>query len=295
MTVMTCTRTTIGQLIYSNLPKLDFAKLVADLEVALAGCEAGTRHPSFHGDRMAMIDAGASRVTVSLADGLDRRGAAAVIVTVGYAPLLDGDQRLARRRTVLSRLIVERVASRFAPSETVWTESEEEATPEMIGQLIEGLAARREAQEASRSERARARRSLPRHFVEPDDLPRMMARFDASLAARRTGRPAAVAAAEGSRAALDITDLALLEGAKERANASGRTSSAPMRLAAHLIDATLMVVALPVGAGMMVYSLSRGANLNTSARALAISGLGIGVVHKLGSGGILASMLWGSI
>ena len=68
-----------------------------------------------------------------------------------------------------------------------------------------------------------------------------------------------------------------------------------MRLAAHLIDATLMVVALPVGAAMMVYSLSRGANLNTSARALAISGLGIGVVHKLGSGSILTSMLWGSI
>ena len=291
MTVMTCTRTTIGQLIYATLPKLDFAKLVADLEVALAGCEAGKRDLTFHGDRMAMIDAGASRVTVSLADRLDRRGAATLVVTVGYAPLLDGDERLARRRTVLSRLIVERVASRFAPAETVWTESEEEATPEMIERLVEGLAARRAAQEACRSERARARRSLPRHFVEPDDLPRMMARLDATIVARRTGRPFAVAAVEGSRPALDLRDLALLEGT----SGSGRTSSAPMRLAAHLIDATLMVVALPVGAAMMVYSLSRGANLNTSARALAISGLGIGVVHKLGSGSILTSMLWGSI
>jgi hypothetical protein len=66
--------------------------------------------------------------------------------------------------------------------------------------------------------------------------------------------------------------------------------SAPMRLAAHMIDATLMVVALPVGAAMMIYSLSRGANLNTSARAMAVSGIGIAIVQKVGNSGSWAAL-----
>jgi hypothetical protein len=45
----------------------------------------------------------------------------------------------------------------------------------------------------------------------------------------------------------------------------------------------LMLIALPVGVAMMVYSLSRGPNLNTSARVLAISGSLLGLLYLTGS------------
>jgi len=289
MTVMTRARTTVGHLVYDSEPSIDFLRLVADLEAALAASEGGKRQLTFHGDRIAVIDAGSSRVTLSLASDLDDKGAAAVIVTVGYAPLLDGDLRLARRRSVLARMIAERVSARFVPDDTLWTECEESATPEMVGGLIDKLAAQRLSLQEERNEKARARRASPRHFVEPDDLPRMVARIDAALAARRSGSGVRAALAGGGRADLDLSDLALIERSKEAAKEDG-TPSAPMRLAAHMIDATLMVVALPVGAAMMIYSLSRGANLTTSARAMAMSGVGIAIVQKVGNLGFLGSI-----
>jgi hypothetical protein len=289
MTVMTRARTTIGQLVYDTEPAVDFPRLVADLEVALAGSEGGKRRLTFHGDRIAFIDAGSSRVTVAFATDLDEKGGAAVLVTVGYAPIMDGDLRLARRRSVLARLIAERVAERFPPADTVWTETEDEATPDLVSRLIERLTADRQSLLETRNARAREKRASPRHFVEPDDLPRMVARIDAALAARRAGRPGRAALAGGGTVQLDISDLAALDRATEAANRAG-TPSAPMRLAAHMIDATLMVVALPVGAAMMIYSLSRGANLNTSARAMALSGIGIAIVQKVGAAGILGSI-----
>jgi len=46
------------------------------------------------------------------------------------------------------------------------------------------------------------------------------------------------------------------------------------------MNATLMVVALPVGAGLMTYGLLRGENLRLSARAVALIGAAIGVLQS---------------
>ncbi len=48
-------------------------------------------------------------------------------------------------------------------------------------------------------------------------------------------------------------------------------ASNALRLAAHSMDATLIVVALPVGAAMLTYSLLRGGNANVSGRIMAIT------------------------
>ncbi|MES2664707.1 MAG: hypothetical protein V4712_01330 [Pseudomonadota bacterium] len=48
--------------------------------------------------------------------------------------------------------------------------------------------------------------------------------------------------------------------------------STPLRLAAHSMDTTLIIVALPVGAAMLTYSLLRGGNANVSGRMMAITG-----------------------
>jgi hypothetical protein len=266
MTAPTQTRTTIGQLVYRAMPPLDFARLAADLDAALVGCDAGRLRVVEERDDLAVIDVGASRVAVGIAAGLDRKGGAAVIVTVGYGEAQRGDASLARRQSMLARLIAERITARFAPQETVWTTSEEVATPALFDRLREELAERRQAQIEARADRARARRAAPLRVVDAADVSRMFQRLDATLAARRTLRP------EAGEEGLDFGP----EG-------EGRgPASAPIRLAAHLIDATLMVIALPIGAAMMIYGLTRGADIHTSARALALSGTGIGVLQLMG-------------
>ncbi|HVG49484.1 MAG TPA: hypothetical protein VM899_15275 [Rubellimicrobium sp.] len=276
MNVPLRSKTTVGQLFYPVRPSLNFSRLVADLDNALAGCGAGERKTTLERDGLAVIDAGASRIAVALTEILDTAGATAITVTVGFGPEDDGDARLARRQAVLARMIADRLAARSAPAETIWSESQEIATPEFLERSIAGLATWRRALSEGTTERARLREGLSRHFIDAQDIPRLVARVDATLDARRTGWDGtAVLAAEADLPPVDLMGF-------DEVAAETKPPSAALRLAAHLIDATLMVLLLPVGATMMVYSLTRGANLTTSARALAITGVGFGFVQSAG-------------
>jgi hypothetical protein len=280
MNVPLRSKTTVGQLLYPARPSLNFGRLVAELDAALAGAGAGERKTTLERDGLAVIDAGASRIAVSMAENLDTTGATAITVTVGFGPDDQGDARLARRQAVLARLIADRLAARSTPSETIWSESHEIATPEFLERSVEDLAARRRAAR----EGGRSRRALPRHFIRSEDIPRLVAKVDATLDARRTGwDEAADLSLTSDLPPVDLTGL--------DETATKAVPSAALRLAAHLIDATLMVLLLPVGAAMMIYSLSRGANLTHSARALAITGVGMGLLHTLGGVKALESIL----
>lgn len=268
-------RTTIGQLVYRAMPQIDFRRLVADLDSALAGSGAGSLQLVNEREDFALVDVGASRIGVALTGGLDRKGAAAVIVTVGYGPSRQGDASLARRQSVLARLIADRIAARHAPQETVWTTSDEVAAPKLFERCRGELASRLEADLQARAERARARRARSIGGIEATDVSRLFGRFEATLSARRSGL-------SDPDEVVDVVKVDLKEAVALKDAHRGAT--ARMRLAAHLMDATLMVVALPVGAAMMIYSLSRGADLNYSARAMALSGTGIAFLH--GAGGI---------
>lgn len=274
MNVPLRSKTTVGQLLYPARPSLNFERLVTELDAALAGAGAGERRTTLTRDGLAVIDAGASRIAVAMAENLDTAGATAITVTVGFGPEEDGDARLARRQAVLARLIADRLAARSTPAETIWSESHEIATPEFLERSVEDLAVRRLAVQR---EGERARRMAPRHFVDSEDIPRLVAKVEATLDARRADweGSAGLAVAASDLPPVDLSGL-------EAPVAESPKPSARLRLAAHLIDATLMVLLLPVGAAMMVYSLSRGANLTTSARALAITGVGMSLVHSLG-------------
>jgi hypothetical protein len=285
MNVPLRSKTTVGQLLYPARPSLNFERLVAELDAALAGAGAGDRKTTLERDGLAMIDAGASRIAVAMAENLDKAGAAAITVTVGFGPEDAGDARLARRQAVLARLIADRLAARSAPTETIWSESYEVATPEFLERSVEDLAARRNACR----EAEQARLAPPRHFIGAEDIPRLVAKVDATLDARRVGWEGAAGLVGGPD--LPPVDLSGLEVPE----AEVAQPSSALRLAAYLIDATLMVLLLPVGAAMMVYSLSRGANLTTSARAMAMTGVGMSVVHMVGGLGSLQNMLSNTI
>jgi hypothetical protein len=175
---------------------------------------------------------------------------------------------------------VERIAARFAPQETLWRSDAEVATPELFDRLREELSARRQAQIALQTERARARRSAPLRVIDPAEVSRMFQRLDMTLAAARA-----------SRSELGLVEEPPLRDRGPGAAEAAPLASAPLRLAAHMIDATLMVIAMPVGAAMMIYGLTRGADINTSARALAMCGTGVGLLQLAGGMGALQAYL----
>lgn len=57
-------------------------------------------------------------------------------------------------------------------------------------------------------------------------------------------------------------------------------ASAQLRLASHAMNATLVVVAFPVGAALTTYSLLRGGNMRLSAQAMAAVASVLGVWHS---------------
>ena len=99
----------------------------------------------------------------------------------------------------------------------------------------------------------------------------------------------------------DYLALAALAEALEFADSSLRETlaalradnrpSAPLRLAGHMMDATLMVVALPVGAAMMTYGLVRGGDVYRSGRMLALCGIGMVALEGLGGPGVVSTLL----
>ncbi|TNC73431.1 hypothetical protein [Rubellimicrobium roseum] len=285
-------QTTVGHLVYSGLPPLNLERLAADLSASLSGLDRTEQRMTRLGDDGVLIDLGAARVVVGIERALDSAGGAAVTVAVGYAPEAGEEDRLAKRRGVLARLIAERISSRYAPVETVWNDLDEAATPELVARCTVRLSERRQAALDDKTQRAQARRSMPRHFVEPADLPRLVARIDSTLAARRS--VGAEAMAVDGAAYLPPLDLSGPAGTAILVGGGVgpvERSSAPLRLAAHLMDAVLMIVALPVGAAMMTYSLSRGANLTNSARALALCSASIALLESMGGLGNLEKLL----
>jgi hypothetical protein len=78
----------------------------------------------------------------------------------------------------------------------------------------------------------------------------------------------------------DAPDADVAEAARMRAalyTTPQETPSTALRLAAHAINATMVAIALPVGAAAMTYSFMRGENVNASARMLAVLGIAIGL------------------
>jgi hypothetical protein len=295
-------RTTIGQLVYAASPRFSFARLVADLDGALSGCGVEDRRLGWDHDDVAILDIGGARIALCLAEDLGRDRAAAVTVTAGFGPGT-GDDRLAQRQAKLAQLIAERISARFPPARTVWSESAEIAGPDLFDKLNDLLALQLNA-EADAKKRVTARRlkvERRRRLPEQQDVGRIMARVEATIAARNAGLPdpdPSLLTAEPANSQPDLprADRSGLHAVRsalynpEDRDAEDRPSPA-LRLAAHAMDATLMVVALPVGAAVMAYGLARGADLKRSARMLALGGIWVGALGAAGGAGGLGALV----
>jgi hypothetical protein len=348
---------TVAQLLFTTAPDLGFARIVGDLDHALAAAGQKVRALIWDHDDIASFDLEGGRIMLGLTDGLPGRFAACLTVSVGDGPAA-GSRGIALRQSAISRMIADRIAERHPPDEMRWHEipavvdalvidalvdavlaeatpapaaapagqtppaADDASAPEVAAEDAAPAAAAAAPAPEAASEAAPARKA-PSFAEAPDaiELPRILAQYDARLAARQThgdraapgsagvrrprrrgaARPAPSPGTAQGPAPLQVandmpqipqprlSEAAAIRAAlydplpeEERAPAMPPT----LRLAAHAMNATLLVIALPVGASLMTYSLLRGENLHLSARALAVMGLLVGLMQLPMGGGL---------
>lgn len=256
---------TVAQLLFHQTPSVNFARLVADLEAAFAHCPADGRQLNWDYGDMAVLDIEGSRIVMGYEEGLEGDYSACLAIGIGYGPGA-GPADLAERQDIVSRLIVGRIHELLQPDGTVWHHSTRDLIPELLDALIEELpqvGADRMAQELTRTADLAASR-----YAEADA---------ASAQRATTQRPSPLRPANDQPHVLHphLAELHRVRSALY-SEPQAEVQPATLRLAAHAMNATLIVIALPVGAAMMTYSLLRGENLNASARLLAVIGIAIG-------------------
>ena len=244
---------TVAQLLFARPPRLDFAMLVADLEAAFRNCPEEGRHLHWDHDDLAILDVQGSRIIIGLDATLTGDHRACLTLGVGHGPG-EGEPGLARRQDTVSQMIAERIARICPPDAVIWHHSARALTPDLLDALIAELPT---------TSTDRMARDLTRREE--------MARLRQGLDARRVTAPAA-------NDMPSLPDPQLQELARVRAALLGgpQAPSPALRLAAHAVNASLVCIALPVGAAMVTWSLLRGENLNASARLMAVIGIAIG-------------------
>ncbi len=84
----------------------------------------------------------------------------------------------------------------------------------------------------------------------------------------------------------EIFDASLLDSARETASRPRAEIGRIEQISVYLMTISIMLLWFPVGIAMLIYNVLRGENLNATARAMAITSVGIGVSSLIGSGAL---------
>ncbi|MGB8815365.1 MAG: hypothetical protein WCC57_19480 [Paracoccaceae bacterium] len=234
-------RSSIALLIFSTTPRLNYAKLVGELNAKLARRGAGPRSVRWDSDEIALFDLHGAQILLGFIEHPGSGHAACLSVAFGPGPHDATSAPLAQRHARLCRLIVGYLQSRYLPDAILWHQATDAVTPAMIEDLAAALP-RIEALRPPHQPHAQAQ--------APDVLPTtVMAKIRATL----------------------FPEEEMVEFTKP---------STQLRLAAHSMNATLVMVSLPVGAALMTYALLRGEDMRMSSRMMALSGTLLGLSHS---------------
>ena len=251
---------TIAELLFLQAPNLNFARLVADLDAVLARFHDKDRQLTWDCEDLASFDMPGTRIVLATAERPRPGVAASLTLSVGPShlpPRLNAAPRRrhpAVRHEALCSRLVERVQVRLNPDAVFWHECDHPVTSEVIDSLA--YAQPKSSQRADPNhpiftllDEGNVDAVYARGFQPSNDHPHLPLPRDPELFRLR--------------AALYPVDEA----------PPPHLSSPQMRLAAHTMNATLIMVALPVGAAMLTYSVLRGENMRLTSAALVVTGL----------------------
>jgi hypothetical protein len=317
------TTSMIAQLLFTEHPELNFAHVVGELDAALAKCPATVRSLTWDCDDVAVFDLDGSRVVLAFSDDLTGAYAACLTVSVGHGPARNLSTALASRRNALSRMITDRLSGRYDIDEILWHEATMPVTAEVIDELIEKLPrVGGQVRTEDTDDTPDAEVSPFGEIAEVAEVERLMARMEDELETRSTtprivpvhpataeiaslARPSQPRPAPLSAGAV-ANDRPHLPASRDNELSRVRAAlyppepapvevedtrpSTPLRLACHAMNATLIVVALPVGAAVMTYSVLRGEDMKFSARVMMLTGTLL-TIGQLPMGQHLMSMI----
>ncbi len=339
-------QSTIVQLLFCETPRMNFAGLVTELEIALEQASAGQCAVDWDHDDIVVFEADKCRFVLAYCAQPSQHIAACLTLSVGPASGFQ-TEALPILTEAACRMIIKRLDLRYAPDHQHWhsvsgpvgadeidalnealgaveiTPSPPDASIAPIADLVPLLTRKAEADGDANCDfagqdtklrpfpvRPQSVRSVSQRTVErrrmthnprvetvtplrtPDRFERALVR---KLRATTGGQPVEPVVPETANDMPDLPSendqvITRVRAALYPAVDEKFPMSTQLRLAAHSMDATLIIVALPVGAAMLTYSLLRGGNANISGRMMAITCTLVGL-SQTGFAGSLAGFL----
>ena len=251
---------TIAELLFLNAPNLNFARLVSDLDTVLSRFRTLDRHLTWDYEDIASFDMPGTRIVLATSE--DPRPGVALSLTLSVGPshlpprlnAAPARHESQMRHDALCSRLVERVRSKLTPDAILWHEVEGEVNSDVLDAV-------------AFSKPKAAQRKDPDHpiFHSVDNV-----NFDAFFTVGFVG--------SNDRPHLPLPKNPELHRLREALYPTVETPpphlvSPQMRLAAYSMNATLIVVSLPIGAALMTYSVLRGENMRMTSQALVATGV----------------------
>lgn len=301
--VQTPVQSTIARIVFATEAgsAVNYVRIVTEMEQVLARLKPDQLTTTWDCDDLVFFDLKETRIGMATTDFDGARQGSCLTVSVGPRPGIEPSREDTGYDVLCSR-IVERLESRFMPIAVLWTQTDAEVTADLIDALSDDLPLQAKElppveglvddlwQTADRNEVAQGTTRMIGMVARPEpsaDLAHLTpAAADAApQPVPVPKKPAKVISLRQAPAANDMPPAAmprsaelarlrdaLYAAAEETAAAEGAPMSNQMRLAVHALNATLIVVWLPLGAAAMSYSLLRGENLRVSGRLMALTG-----------------------
>lgn len=273
---------TIAELVFLNTPQINFARLVGDLDLVLTRFARLHFQLNWSNEDVATFDMPGTRIVLAICEDPKANINTSLTISVGPSHLpIWSDQSPQRpfpemRHAALCSKLVERVQSKARADAVLWHECPTPVSEDLIDALHNALprmpvinsAAERDAQHPIRRriDDCAIREIFERDYASANDRPDVPKPKDPELARLR--------AALYPEVELPIP------------------GSTQMRLAAYTMNATLIMVALPVGAAMLSYSLVRGENMRQTSAALVGTGLTSLLLHHPAAQQLIANTLF---
>lgn len=279
-------QSTIAQLLFADQNTLDFARIVSELEAGLSRMRGADVRIAWDCDDLVSFDLPDTRILLAWAQVGPHRIGGCLTVSVGPCPAMTGPSDKTEHDLLCSRL-VDRILTRFDPASVLWCQVEGAVDAEVVDELNETIPefsgtwppvesiledlSRTDLQIVTMQGGTR-RAPVIGHSAAPTS----------ASAPKIAAEPAEPAAETSLVAVNDQPHLPLPRNAElarlrtalypEGEQVDVVVYSTQMRLAAHCMNATLIVVWAPLGAAVMTYSLLKGEDLQLSSRMMAVAG-----------------------
>lgn len=242
---------TIAQLLCQNDQPPNFARLVGDLDAVLERIQNLSRKISWDCEDVATFDLPGTRILLAWTDHPGQGLSGILTLSVGPSPM-PGPGSMPPDHNALCSRLAERIQARVSALAILWHQIDCQMTPEWVDRLVDTLP------------------DLPDLLAPAPTLP--VPRDETPITALRGLLP------NSSNVANTLPDLPRSrdpELARLRAalyDEDPAPQSAPIRLAVHAMNATLIMVWLPLGAAALAQGILRGEDMRLASRLMVLTG-----------------------